>query len=163
MSFHIEHLFICLLTICNSYSGNCLFLSCVHFPIFCLFLTDLWEFLEYSEHKLFYIYALYMLSHFSRVWLFATVWTVAHQFPPSMGFARQEYWSGLSFSSSGKSSPGIECLLHLLHWQADSLPLIPPGKPLVYGGYLLICWLLFKTIDVFGVHKCFKSWWNHTY
>ena len=31
----------------------------------------------------------------SRVWLFATPWTVAHQAPPSMGFPRQEYWSGL--------------------------------------------------------------------
>ena len=31
----------------------------------------------------------------SRVWLLATPWTVAHQAPPSMGFARQEYWSGV--------------------------------------------------------------------
>ena len=31
----------------------------------------------------------------SRVWLFATPWTAAHQAPPSMGFARQEYWSGV--------------------------------------------------------------------
>ena len=31
----------------------------------------------------------------SRVWLFATPWTAAHQAPPSMGFSRQEYWSGL--------------------------------------------------------------------
>ena len=36
-----------------------------------------------------------MLSHFSRVQLFATLWTVAHQDPLSMGFSRQEYWSGL--------------------------------------------------------------------
>ena len=36
-----------------------------------------------------------MLSHFSRVWLFATLWTVACQAPLSMGFSRQEYWSGL--------------------------------------------------------------------
>ena len=33
----------------------------------------------------------------SRVRLFATPWTVAHQAPPSMGFSRQEYWSGLPF------------------------------------------------------------------
>ena len=37
----------------------------------------------------------------SHVWLFATPWTVAHQAPPSMGFSRQEYWSGLPFSSIG--------------------------------------------------------------
>ena len=33
----------------------------------------------------------------SRVWLFATQWTTAHQAPSSVGFSRQEYWSGLSF------------------------------------------------------------------
>ena len=36
-----------------------------------------------------------MLSHVSHVWLFVTLWTVAHQAPLSMGFSRQEYWSGL--------------------------------------------------------------------
>ena len=35
----------------------------------------------------------------SRVGLFATPWTVADQAPPSMGFSRQEYWSGLPFPS----------------------------------------------------------------
>ena len=35
----------------------------------------------------------------SCVRLFATPWTVAHQAPPSMGFSRQEYWSGLPFPS----------------------------------------------------------------
>ena len=38
----------------------------------------------------------------SRVRLFETLWTVAHQAPPSMGFSRQEYWSGLPFSSPKK-------------------------------------------------------------
>ena len=35
----------------------------------------------------------------SRVWIFATPWTAAHQAPPSMGFSRQEYWSGVSLPS----------------------------------------------------------------
>ena len=35
----------------------------------------------------------------SRIWLLATPWTVAYQAPPSMGFSRQEYWSGLPLSS----------------------------------------------------------------
>ena len=35
----------------------------------------------------------------SLVWLFVTPWTAAHQAPLSMGFSRQEYWSGLSFPS----------------------------------------------------------------
>ena len=37
----------------------------------------------------------YVLSHFSYAQLFATLWTVAHQASLSMGFSRQEYWSGL--------------------------------------------------------------------
>ena len=36
-----------------------------------------------------------------RVWLFVILWTVAYQAPPSTEFSRQEYWSGLSFPSSG--------------------------------------------------------------
>ena len=45
----------------------------------------------------------------SCVRLFATPWTVAHQAPPSMGFSRQEYWSGLPFPSPGDlPDPGIE-------------------------------------------------------
>ena len=37
----------------------------------------------------------------SRIRLFATLWTVAHKSPPSMGFSRQEYWSGLPLPSPG--------------------------------------------------------------
>ena len=45
----------------------------------------------------------------SRVRLFETPWTVAHQAPPSMGFSKQEYWSGLPFPSPGNlPDPGIE-------------------------------------------------------
>ena len=45
----------------------------------------------------------------SRVRLFATPWSVAHQAPPSMGFPRQEYWSGSPFLFPGKlPDPGIE-------------------------------------------------------
>ena len=47
-----------------------------------------------------------LLSH---VPLFATQWTVAHQAPLSMGFSRQEYWSGLPFPSPGDlPNPGIK-------------------------------------------------------
>ena len=44
-----------------------------------------------------------VLSHFSHVQLFATPWTVAHQAPLSLGFSRQEYWSGLPFVKFPKS------------------------------------------------------------
>ena len=50
-----------------------------------------------------------MLSHFSRVWLFGIPSTTAHQTPLSLGFSRQEYWSGLSFPFPGDlPDPGIE-------------------------------------------------------
>ena len=45
----------------------------------------------------------------SQVWLFATPWIIAHQAPLSMKYSRQEYWSGLPFSSPGDlPDPGIE-------------------------------------------------------
>ena len=47
---------------------------------------------------------LHVLSHFGRVRLFATLWTVARQAPQSMGFSRQEYWSGVAMPSSRGSS-----------------------------------------------------------
>ena len=54
-----------------------------------------------------------------------TPWTAVCQAPLSMGFSRQEHWSGLSVPSPG-DLPDLEiepCLLRLPHWQADSLPL----------------------------------------
>ena len=61
-----------------------------------------------SHHSLFRIIlyhyrlnvqTLLLLSHFSHVWLCATPQTAAHQAPPSLGFSRQEHWSGLPFPS----------------------------------------------------------------
>ena len=72
-----------------------------------------------------------VLSCFSRVWLFVTLWTVTCQVPLSMGFSMQESWSGLPCPPPGDlPNPGTEPhLLCLLHWQVGSLPLAPPGKP----------------------------------
>ena len=65
---------------------------------------------------------------FSRVWLFTTPWTAVPQAPLSMGFSRQEYWSGLPFPSPGDlPDPGIEPESPAL--QADALTFEPPGKP----------------------------------
>ena len=62
----------------------------------------------------------------SRVRLFATPWT-----SPSMGFSRQEYWSGLPFPSPGDlSDPGIEPGSPAL--EADALTSEPPGKPIKF-------------------------------
>ena len=62
--------------------------------------------------------------------LFAIPWTVAYHAPPSMGFSRQEYWSGLPFlSPEDLPDPGIEPDSPAL--QVDSVPCEPPGKPIV--------------------------------
>ena len=70
---------------------------------------------------------------FSRVRLLATPWTVAHQAPLSMGFPRQEYWSGLPLPPSGNlPGPGIEpatlvswigrqVLFHCVTWESRGL------------------------------------------
>ena len=69
------------------------------------------------------------MKSLSRVRLFATPWTVAYQASPSMGFSRQEYWSGLPFPSPGDlPDPGIEPGPPEL--EADALTSEPPGKPL---------------------------------
>ena len=51
---------------------------------------------------------LLLLSRFSRVQLLATPWTAAHQAPPSMGFSRQEYWSGVPLPSPRKGPIDLE-------------------------------------------------------
>ena len=61
------------------------------------------------------------MKSLSRVRLFATPWTVAYQDPPSMGFSRQEHWTGLPFPSPGDlTNPGMK-----------------PGSPALQGGALL--------------------------
>ena len=63
-----------------------------------------------------------LLSHFSRVRLSATPWTIARQAPLSMGCSRQEYWSGLPCPPPGDlSQPGME-----------------PVSPALAGGFFTI-------------------------
>ena len=77
----------------------------------------------------------YMLSHFSHVQLLATLWTVANQASLSMGFFRQEYWSGLPCPPLGDlPSPGIKPRSPTL--QPYSLPSeLPAGKSNNSDGY----------------------------
>ena len=74
--------------------------NCFHFPWF--FSSTIDTELEESESEV-------KVKSFSRVRLFATPWTVAHQAPQSMEFFRQEYWIGLPFPSPGDlPDPGIK-------------------------------------------------------
>ena len=67
------------------------------------------------------------VKQLSRVQLFVTPWTVTYQAPLSMGFSRQQYWSGLPFPSPRDfSDPGTEPGSSAL--QADTLPSEPPEK-----------------------------------
>ena len=78
-------------------------------------------------HTFIYIY-ICMLNHLNHVQFFANPWTVVHQAPLSMEFSRQEYEVGYHlllqriFPTQGLNLH----LLRLLHWQAGSLPLVPP-------------------------------------
>ena len=70
-----------------------------------------------------------ILSCFSHIWLFATLWTIAYQAFLSMGFSRQEYWNGSPLLFPGDLlNPGIKPKSPAL--QSDSLPSEPPGKPI---------------------------------
>ena len=90
------------------------------------------------------------MKSLSRVQLFVTPWTVAHQAPPSLGFSRQEYWSGLPFPSPGDlSDPGIKPRSPAL--QADALTSEPPGKP-----YKLLYLLYMKKLSL-NINLVFRS------
>ena len=68
---------------------------------------------DVSKPQFAYLWAC-MLSRLSRVWLFSTLWTVAHQAPLSMGFSRHEYWSGLPFPPpENLPNQGIEPTSHM--------------------------------------------------
>ena len=72
-------------------------------------------------------------NNVSCIQLFASPWTVAHQAPLSMGFSRQEYWSGLPFPSPGDLlDPGIQPGSPAL--QADSLLHELQGSPMMMEG-----------------------------
>ena len=86
----------------------------------------------------------------SRVRLFVTPWTIAYQAPWSMGFSRQEYWSGLPFPSPGDlPDPGIKPGSPTL--QADALPSEPPGSFIPYSHFFFFCF-------PWSVHKMHNFW-----
>ena len=83
---------------------------------------------EFDFEVYYFCLLMLLLSCFSHVRLCETPWTTGHQAPLSMGFPRQEYWSGLPFPSPGDlPEPGIKPRFPAL--QADALPSEPPGKP----------------------------------
>ena len=98
-----------------------------------------------------------VLSCFSHVWLFATLWAAARQAPLSMGFSGQEYWSGLPCSSPGDLlDPGIEPLSPMApELQVDSLPLSHWGSSRLSKSYIDS----FFTFHLYMLIYLFFSFW----
>ena len=84
----------------------------------------------------------------SRVRLLATLWTVAYQAPPSMGFARQEYWSGLALPSPHASKVMLKILqARLQQYVNRELPNVQAGFRKDRGTrdqIANICWIMEK-------------------
>ena len=127
----VEHLFMCILAIyCLLWRNVHLdhppifwmgwlfffilsYMSCLYIlEINPFFVSSFANIFSHSKHYLFFLCMVSFpmqetkfnwseVKSLSRVQLFATPWTVAHQAPPSMEFSRQEYWSGLPFPSPG--------------------------------------------------------------
>ena len=81
-----------------------------------------------------------MLSHSNHVWLFAILWSVACQARLTMGFSRQEYWSGLPYPPPGDfPNPGIKRSSLPSHaLQSDSLLLSLQGTPYIFYIFIFI-------------------------
>ena len=98
-----------------------------------------------------------VLSRFSRVLLFATPWTEAHQPPLSMGFSRQGHWCRLPFPSPGDlPNPGIKPGSPAL--QVDSLLSEQPGKLYHIVNFISLILCLCKdrlSISIQVLHKIF--------
>ena len=94
-------------------------------------------------------------SHFSRVWLFATLLTVAHQAPlprDSLGKNTRVGYCAL-FQGIFLTQGWNLCLLCLLHWKVGSLPLAPPGKP-----ECPLIWLYLRFTN--NEFKIMHLWWE---
>ena len=75
---------------------------------------------------------LVLLSRFSRAQLCTTPWTAAHQASPSLGFSRQEHWSGLPFPSPMHESKSESEVAQLCLTLSDPMDFSLPGSS-VYG------------------------------
>ena len=118
-----------------------------------------------------------VLSHFSGVWLFATLWTVAYQALLPMGLSSQEYWTGLPcLPPEDLPDPGIkpvspaapELQAGYLCWTTREQMFIPQDNP-CYHQMIIVC--IFNCVYFNNWFKCvfqqlyssvyFNNWCNH--
>ena len=71
--------------------------------------------------KVHHTLGVWVLSNFSRVWLFVTLWTVANHAPLSKGFSRLEYWSGLRCPPPGNHHTPYEVFNLVCMWDRQGL------------------------------------------
>ena len=110
----------------------------------CLYHWTQWALHDQKAH---WALLLLLLGRFSRVWLCATPKTAPHQAPPSLGFSRQEHWSGLPFPSpmnesekwkSSRSVVSDSSWPHELQPSRLLRPLDSPGKSMGVGCHCLL-------------------------
>ena len=119
-----------------------------------------------------------LLSRFSHVWLFVTLWTVAHQALLSMGFSKQEYWrsllqgifsiQGLKLCPESVTSPALagRCFTTRATWEApwSSKEYSLYMQTLIWKDISMIWWLSFFWVTGGKVHPGLSSdlsvWWN---
>ena len=146
------------------------FCQCSHLFYGRMDFRDSYSFISvFSEviSKIFIFWRHLCSSVLSRVWLFMTPWTVAHQAPLSTEFSRQKYWSGLPFHSlANLPDPGIEPTCPLSPaLQVDSLPTELWGKPIytcsflttppfLVGNYKVLFYVLRPFLFGKEVHLC---------
>ena len=88
------------------------------------------------------------LNSLSCVWLFLTPWTAAYQAPPSMGFSRQEYWSGVPLPSPDSDATLFQYILQVLR------------QPILWNANLILSPIKYKKYiyNIFPLPKEKKVW-----
>ena len=112
---------------------------------------------------------LLLLSRFSHVWLCATPEMAAHQAPPSLGFSRQEHWSGLPFPSPMHESEKWKCSCSVVsdpqrsHGLQPSRLLCPwdfPGKSTGVGYHCLLWKTTLELLNCYPERICSKDYFG---
>ena len=111
-------------------------------------------------HRHTYSYKVKHAQFLHCVWLFVTLWTIVHKAPLSMGFSKQEYWSGLPFPPSGDlPDPGIESVSPMFPALAGRFfTTEPPGKSLKVSTYSQTQTHTHEHTQYSNVHMCTQLW-----